>query len=101
ANFRSYPSEKESLEDYATLIKQGIDGNQNIYKPTWKSEAHSSRSATAHLATTYATDSQYSDKLHSIITHYDLTQLDHKQMQNLDDYIVNINNYDTIFIIFS
>ncbi|RIO40251.1 MULTISPECIES: amidase domain-containing protein [Staphylococcus] len=101
ANFRSYPSEKESLEDYATLIKQGIDGNQNIYKPTWKSEAHSYRSATAHLATTYATDSQYADKLNSIIKHYDLTQLDHKQMPNLDDYKVNNDNDDSDFKPFS
>ncbi|MCY1039595.1 amidase domain-containing protein [Staphylococcus nepalensis] len=101
ANFRSYPSEKESLEDYATLIKQGIDGNQNIYKPTWKGEAHSYRSATAHLATTYATDSQYADKLNSIIKHYDLTQLDHKQMPNLDDYKVNNDNDDSDFKPFS
>lgn len=39
AGFRKYPSTKQSLEDYADLIKHGIDGNPSIYKPTWKSEA--------------------------------------------------------------
>lgn len=101
ANFRSYPSQKESLEDYAKLIKCGIDGNQNIYKPTWKSETYSYRSATAHLATTYATDSQYADKLNSIIDHYDLTQFDNKKMPNLDNYKANNDHYDLSFKPFS
>lgn len=86
AQFRSYPSEKESLEDYAELIKNGIDGNSDIYRPTWKSEASSYRDATAHLAKTYATDTQYADKLNSIIKHYDLTQFDKKQMPDLNNY---------------
>lgn len=94
ANFRSYPSKKESLEDYAQLIKHGIDGDQDIYKPTWKSEAYSYRSATMHLAATYATDSQYADKLNSIIDHYDLTQFDNKKMPNLDNYKANNDHYD-------
>lgn len=101
ADFRSYPSEKESLEDYAKLIKQGIDGNPNIYKPTWKREAHNYRSATAHLATTYATDSQYADKLNSIIEHYDLTQFDRKQMPDLDDYKLKNDDDNSDFKPFS
>ncbi|OEK76039.1 N-acetylmuramoyl-L-alanine amidase [Staphylococcus saprophyticus] len=101
ANFRSYPSKKESLEDYANLIKHGIDGNQDIYKPTWKSEAYSYRSATMHLATTYATDSQYADKLNSIINHYDLTQFDNKKMPDLDNYKANNDDYDSAFKPFS
>ncbi|UXV35027.1 amidase domain-containing protein [Staphylococcus sp. IVB6181] len=86
AQFRSYPSEKESLEDYAALIKNGIDGNPTIYQPTWKSEASSYRAATRHLATTYATDTRYADKLNSLIRHYDLTQFDKQKMPNLSDY---------------
>ncbi|MFQ3852271.1 amidase domain-containing protein [Staphylococcus sp. 2S1] len=101
ANFRDYPSKKESLEDYANLIKHGIDGNQDIYKPTWKSEAYSYRSATMHLATTYATDSQYADKLNSIINHYDLTQFDNKKMPDLDNYKANNDDYDSAFKPFS
>lgn len=83
ASFRSYPNQKASLEDYADLMKNGIDGNPDIYKPTWKSEAPSYRSATEHLSTTYATDSHYADKLNSIIKHYDLTRFDKKQMPDL------------------
>lgn len=101
ANFRSYPSKKESLEDYANLIKHGTDGNQDIYKPTWKSEAYSYRSATMHLATTYATDSQYADKLNSIINHYDLTQFDNKKMPDLDNYKANNDDFDSAFKPFS
>ena len=86
APFRSYPSEKESLEDYADLIKNGVEGNADIYRPTWKSEASSYRDANEHLAQTYATDSHYADKLNSIIKYYDLTQFDKKQMPNLNDY---------------
>lgn len=83
ASFRSYPNQKASLQDYADLMKNGIDGNPDIYKPTWKSEAASYRSATEHLSTTYATDSHYADKLNSIIKHYDLTRFDKKQMPDL------------------
>ncbi|WP_412518930.1 amidase domain-containing protein [Staphylococcus simulans] len=86
AGFRSYPSEKESLEDYADLIKNGIDGNPTIYQPTWKSEAATYRDATRHLAHTYATDSRYADKLNSLIKHYDLTRFDKKKMPDMKNY---------------
>lgn len=95
AQFRSYPSTRESLEDYADLIKNGIDGNAEIYKPTWKHEAPMYQSATSHLATTYATDPQYADKLNSLIKHYDLTQFDKKDMPNLDDYTSHDFSQDT------
>ncbi|MFD2386189.1 glucosaminidase domain-containing protein [Enterococcus rivorum] len=34
--FRQYPSYKESLEDYAKLLKEGLSGNSEFYKGTWK-----------------------------------------------------------------
>jgi cell wall-associated NlpC family hydrolase len=76
AQFRKYPSYKESLEDYADLIKNGISGNKDFYKPAWKSEAATYREATAHLQGRYATDRQYAQKLNAIIEAYDLTQYD-------------------------
>ena len=88
AAFRSYPNEKASLQDYADLMKQGIDGNPYIYKPTWKSDAATYKDATAHLATTYATDSHYADKLNSIIKHYNLTQFDHTSMPDISNFTV-------------
>ena len=57
SGFRKYPSTKQSLEDYADLIKHGIDGNPSIYKPT---EALSYKDATSHLSRSYATDPNYS-----------------------------------------
>lgn len=97
AAFRSYPSEKESLEDYADLIKNGIDGNEAIYQPTWKSEAATYRDATRHLSHTYATDTRYADKLNSLIKHYDLTRFDKKTMPNLSDYQPSNDNHEGDF----
>ncbi len=79
AGFRKSPTQ-ESLKDYSDLIKNGIDGNRTIYKPTWKSEADSYKDATSHLSKTYATDPNYAKKLNSIIKHYQLTQFDDERM---------------------
>lgn len=76
AGFRKYPNLKSSLQDYADLIKNGIEGNPTIYKPTWKSEALTYKEATSHLSHSYATDPNYAKKLNSIIKHYNLTAFD-------------------------
>ncbi|HHD0285334.1 TPA: glucosaminidase domain-containing protein [Enterococcus faecium] len=76
AQFRKYPSYKESLEDYADLIKNGLTGNPDFYKPTWKSETKDYKEATKYLEGRYATDRQYSQKLKAIIEAYDLTKYD-------------------------
>ena len=83
AGFRKYPNLKSSLQDYADLIKNGIEGNPTIYKPTWKSEALTYKEATSHLSHSYATDPNYAKKLNSIIKHYNLTAFDKKRMPNL------------------
>ncbi|BCA85671.1 N-acetylmuramoyl-L-alanine amidase [Enterococcus saigonensis] len=76
ANFRSYPGYKESLEDYVELIRGGISGNDDFYQGVWRSEAGNYLQATDHLMGKYATDTQYSNKLNSIIAAYHLTQYD-------------------------
>lgn len=76
AQFRKYPSYKESLEDYADLIKNGLTGNPDFYKPTWKSETKDYKEATKYLEGRYATDRQYSQKLNAIIEAYALTKYD-------------------------
>lgn len=76
AQFRKYPSYKESLEDYADLIKNGLTGNPDFYKPTWKSETKDYKEATKYLEGRYVTDRQYSQKLNAIIEAYDLTKYD-------------------------
>ena len=90
AGFRKYPNLKSSLQDYADLIKNGIEGNPTIYKPTWKSEALTYKEATSHLSHSYATDPNYAKKLNSIIKHYNLTAFDKKRMPNLKKYTQSI-----------
>lgn len=90
AGFRKYPNLKSSLQDYADLIKNGIEGNPAIYKPTWKSEALTYKEATSHLSHSYATDPNYAKKLNSIIKHYNLTAFDKKRMPNLKKYTQSI-----------
>ena len=76
SEFRKYPSYKESLEDYAKLIKEGISGNSEFYKATWKAQTKSYEDATKYLQGRYATDKQYAEKLNAIIKAYDLTEYD-------------------------
>lgn len=76
SNFRSYDSYKDSLEDYAKLLKGGISGNEKIYAGTWRENAKSYREATRSLTGVYATDSSYHKKLNAIIVAYKLTQYD-------------------------
>lgn len=92
AGFRKYPNKAASLKDYADLIKRGIDGNPNIYKPTWKSQTTDYQDATSHLARTYATDPNYATKLNSLIKHYKLTQFDNSKMPNLNQYTQSIDD---------
>ena len=82
AQFRKYPSYKESLEDYADLIKNGLTGNPDFYKPTWKSETKDYKEATKYLEGRYATDRQYSQKLNAIIEAYDLTKYDEPKKES-------------------
>ncbi|WEV45775.1 glucosaminidase domain-containing protein [Streptococcaceae bacterium ESL0687] len=76
APFRVYSSSAQSLEDYVTLIRNGISGNSSIYKGVWRSEAKNYLQATDYLTGRYATDTQYSNKLNSIIAAYNLTRFD-------------------------
>lgn len=76
SEFRKYPSYKESLEDYAKLIRNGISGNTTLYKAAWKTQTNSYKDATKHLQGRYATDKHYAEKLNAIIKAYRLTTFD-------------------------
>lgn len=80
--FRQYPSIKESLEDYARLMRQGLAGAPDFYQGTWKSEAEHYDSATQALTGTYATDHLYDSKLNNIIETYNLTRFDKEVKQH-------------------
>lgn len=74
--FRQYPSYKESLEDYAALLKNGISGNAGFYHATWKEYAETYQIATKALTGKYATDTAYDKKLNALIETYELTTFD-------------------------
>ncbi|MEO1768843.1 glucosaminidase domain-containing protein [Candidatus Enterococcus ferrettii] len=78
SSFRQYPSYKESLEDYAALLKKGISGNAGFYQATWKEQAESYQVATKALTGKYATDTSYDKKLNILIETYELTIFDVK-----------------------
>lgn len=71
AIFRSYPSVSESLEDYAVLLT-----TSPYYTGTWRINTVSYHDATAALTGTYATDTQYGEKLNALIESYGLTVYD-------------------------
>lgn len=76
AAFRSYPNYGESLGDYVTLIRSGIQGNENYYSTAWRSNAKNYLRAADALTGKYATDTSYNRKISSLIAAYHLTQYD-------------------------
>jgi flagellum-specific peptidoglycan hydrolase FlgJ len=76
ANFRKYPSYKQSLEDYVQLIRGGLPYNHNFYSGVWKSNTKSYQDATRFLMGRYATDTSYAAKLNGLIRTYNLTAYD-------------------------
>lgn len=76
ANFRKYPSYKESLEDYADLMTKGLEWDSNFYHGVSKKEASSYQEVTQFLTGKYATDISYHNKLNVLIESYGLTFYD-------------------------
>ena len=56
AAFRRYPSYAESLGDYVTLIRGGIQGNEEYYQDVWRSQAKNYLRSASALTGKYATD---------------------------------------------
>ena len=75
AEFRSYPSYVESLQDYVAILKH------SRYTYAWKSNTTSYMNATAALTGVYATDTSYNVKLNNLIQQYNLTQYDVQNVQ--------------------
>ncbi|MGG5316071.1 glucosaminidase domain-containing protein [Enterococcus sp. AZ072] len=80
--FRQYPSYKDSLEDYASLLKKGPSGNTGFYQETWKSNAATFREAAKALTGKYATDTAYDKKLIALIEAYNLSFYDQEPVTN-------------------
>lgn len=82
--FRQYPSYKESLEDYASLLKNGLSGNPSFYQGTWKEHAATCQEAAKALTGKYATDTSYDQKLNALIETYELTCFDQEPKQEAE-----------------
>ena len=89
ANFRKYPSYKESLEDYVDKIVNGISGVPLFYSGAWKSKTNSYQDATSYLTGRYATDTAYGAKLNRIIEQFGLTKYDTETAVNMAEKIAS------------
>lgn len=76
AQFKKYPSIEASIRDNAYLLRHGTLTDPNYYSQTWTTNAASASDAAMALATTYATDMDYGNKLNAMIVKYNLDKLD-------------------------
>lgn len=76
AQFKQYPSAEASIRDNAYLLRHGTLTDPDYYAETWTTNAVISSDAAMALATTYATDMDYGNKLNAVIVKYDLNRLD-------------------------
>ena len=77
AQFRKYPSAKQSMEDNAYHLRHGVSWNSSIYSGTWRENANNGRDAAWGLVPNYATDPSYANKLINLINTYNLENLDY------------------------
>ena len=73
ANFRVYTTQKQSMKDYAKLLRGSL-----LYSGAWKENADSYKDAAKALEGRYATDTSYAEKIEALIKTYDLTRFDKK-----------------------
>ncbi|MDT2782081.1 LysM peptidoglycan-binding domain-containing protein [Vagococcus fluvialis] len=77
AQFRKYPSYRESFEDNARVLKTtSFSPGNYFYSGAWKSNTNTYQDATRWLTRRYATDPNYNVKLNNLIVTHNLTQYD-------------------------
>lgn len=91
AGFSVYDSWKDSLNRYGHLLRDGIKGNSEFYKGTWRENASTYQEATAWLQGRYATDTSYASKLNQTISSFNLDQFD--EIQPLEEDFDEIYEY--------
>ncbi|MFV0555819.1 MAG: LysM peptidoglycan-binding domain-containing protein [Lactovum sp.] len=94
ANFRSYPSYRESLEDNAKLLRTTNFGDGYYYAGAWKENTSSYLDATSYLTGRYATDPNYANALNLLIASYDLTRFDSPSLIETSDNISNAESFN-------
>lgn len=83
ANFRKYPSYKESLQDYVNLLRGSVGNQRYFYQGAWVSQTRSYEDATRFLTGRYATATNYATVLNRIIEQFNLTQYDVKPTRSV------------------
>lgn len=98
ANFKKYPSYKETFLDNANKLRNGTEWNATYYNGTWKENTKTYKDATNWLTGRYATDPTYGEKLNQIIATYDLTRFDTVQKNPNENNLDEIGNlsYDEV-----
>lgn len=96
AEFRKYPSYEDSLKDYVNLLRNGVSWDRQYYTNVFKSNTASYKDATNYLTGSYATDSNYQEKLNQLIAQYDLVQYD-KPVQTKK--IIQVEDGDSLSLI--
>ncbi|TGE76000.1 GW dipeptide domain-containing protein [Weissella confusa] len=76
AAFKKYPSAKESMEDNARLLRNGLDFNHAFYSGAWRENAANYSAAANSLTGKYATDTTYGSKLINLIRTYGMDRFD-------------------------
>ncbi len=93
AQFRKYPSYRQSFEDNARVLKTTSFSPGNYYYiGAWKSRTNSYQDATRFLTGRYATDPNYNTKLNNLIVTHNLTQYDKPGGGNLSGNVNTGNN---------
>lgn len=76
ADFKKYPSPRESLADNASLLRNGLSWSPTYYSGSWRENASTFEAAANALTGKYATDPVYGSKLINLINQYGLTKYD-------------------------
>lgn len=97
APFRKYPSYRESFEDNAKLLREGLSWDRSFYKGTWRENTKLYREATAWLKGRYATDIHYDTKLNNIIESHNLTRFDGKVTDTITKTEIGVVNMNGTF----
>ncbi len=90
AEFRRYPTLKDSLSDYVSLLT----GN-SIYTPVKKSNASTYEVACDYLQGHYATSTSYAKTLKAYIEAYDLTAYDEASAEN---HVVKADTLESVLV---
>lgn len=74
--FRKYTNKKDSFNDYAFKLRNGVSWDVNYYRGTWRENGSSYLDVTASLQGKYATDPNYAAKLNSFVESWQLYKID-------------------------